>query len=855
MKTFTLFIATLLCMFTYTKGFALSSDDKVAHITFEAETNGKKIYFQSESDTIHGYQEVKPGETITLQLEKPAYYYYMGSNNNMSTVFVTPGSTSRIEEKNGKISFEGDNAAINQFILQHSSVIKIPDNIAMYSNEWLELQHKKVEESVEALKASSLPADFKRIHEYYYKYAFLNQLLTGPAMMRMFMKKEINLPANYYDDVRNNRYEDAALLYYPKWFTVMRESMETLEKAGEWQPDPTNFLAQYAARISNNEVKSVFLLRYLKQILKAGYSDDFPTYLSVAKSSVPTHSEKFLQELSQLEKQYNALKAQYSNITRGNAAPAFTANDINGKTYSSTDYAGKILVLDFWFSGCIPCKAEMPYMEKLAEKMKGENIQFFTLSLDTGEQLLKTWKSLVKDKNGATLQLNVPDGFKSEIAKHYGIRSVPRIVIIDQQGKIVDAFAKRPSDPKLYQQLLKLLNKKESGTLTKEKATAAMMAVRNAETAAQKEEMLKDFMAQVKREKADFAYPMMNMMLSFTIEALYAEGNQEKAEAYLANIQESPFKRDILAISGINRLENSNFEIAVGLLDRSIRMTIEGKDENTLSKEEKDKYYQILSFYVEALIKANRIQEAIPYAKKAYESSNKQDYSINDCYATTLIYEKKFSEAAPMLETFVRMGKATPQQIDWLKQTYIQKNGKEKGFDQYLNELKSEFRNALQEKLTQGMVNEPAPLFTLHNMDGKEVSLASLKGKVVVLDFWATWCGPCKASFPAMQETINRFADNKEVVFLFINTLESKKNPQETVRKYMNDKGYTFNVVFDVKDPNTNKFPIMENYKAKGIPAKFIIDKKGNIRFKPVGFSGSNEETVEELSAMIKALL
>ena len=71
MKTFTLFIATLLCMFTYTEGFALSSDSKAAHITFKAETNGKKIYFQSESDTIYGYQEVKPGETYD-DLEKTA---------------------------------------------------------------------------------------------------------------------------------------------------------------------------------------------------------------------------------------------------------------------------------------------------------------------------------------------------------------------------------------------------------------------------------------------------------------------------------------------------------------------------------------------------------------------------------------------------------------------------------------------------------------------------------------------------------------------------------------------------------------------------------------------------------------
>lgn len=842
-------------MVTYAEGFASPlNGHKDAHISFAAETSGKKIYFQSESDTIHGYQEVETGETVTLPLEQPAYYYYMASDSKTYTLFVTPGSKSRIVEKGGEVSFEGDNAEINRFIKQHPAFVRIPEGIAMYSSEWLDFQHNLVAKSIQELKASGLPTEFIRIHEYYYKYTFLNQLLTGPATMRMFMKVEPDLPANYYEDVKKNRYEDAAILYYPKWFTVMRESMETLEKAGEWEADPTTFLAQYAARIADNEVKSAFLIRFLKQILRAGYSEDYPTYLSVVKAAVPEHSEAFLRELAQLEKQYNGMKAQYSTITRGNVAPAFTAVDINGKSYSSADYTGKVLVLDFWFSGCIPCKAEMPYMEKLAEKLKGENIQFFTLSLDTGEQLLKAWKALVKDDNGATLQLNVPNGFKSELAKHYGIRSVPRIVIIDQQGKIVDAFAKRPSDPKLYRQLLKLLNKEEADTLTKEKATAAMRELMHAETAAQKEDLMKKFMEQVKRENATFAYPITNMMLSFTIQAFYTEGKPEKAENYLDNINAPAFKRDVLAIAGSKCFENGDFSTSADLSNKALRLTIEGKDVNNLSKEEKDKYNMILSLYVQALTKANRIEEAVPYAKDAYELSNKQDYSINDCYAATLVYEKKFNDAVPLLESFVRMGKASPQHTEWLKQAYVQKNGKEKGFDRYLDAMKADYRKSLQEKLAKEQVNEPAPLFSLRNMDGKEVSLASLKGKVVVLDFWATWCGPCKASFPAMQETINRFADNKEVAFLFINTLESKKNILETVRKYMTDKGYSFNVVFDKQDAN-KKHPVIESYKAKGIPAKFIIDKEGNIRFKPVGFSGSDEETVEELSAMIKTLL
>ena len=96
-------------------------------------------------------------------------------------------------------------------------------------------------------------------------------------------------------------------------------------------------------------------------------------------------------------------------------------------------------------------------MEKLADDMQGENIVFIAMSVDTGDELMALWREMVKDKRGAELQLNLPGGFKSDLVKKYLIHGVPRIVIVDKEGKIVDANAKRPSDLKLRMLLERLI--------------------------------------------------------------------------------------------------------------------------------------------------------------------------------------------------------------------------------------------------------------------------------------------------------------------------------------------------------------------------------------------------------------
>jgi peroxiredoxin len=114
--------------------------------------------------------------------------------------------------------------------------------------------------------------------------------------------------------------------------------------------------------------------------------------------------------------------------------------------------------------------------------------------------------------------------------------------------------------------------------------------------------------------------------------------------------------------------------------------------------------------------------------------------------------------------------------------------------------------------------------FKLKDLNGKEVSLSDFKGKKVLLNFWATWCPPCKAEMPDI-EKLYQETKNSDLVILAVNLGEDK----QTVKSFMDKNKYNFNILLDSEKSAAIKYNIAS------IPTSFFIDENGTIISKKIG--------------------
>lgn len=130
-------------------------------------------------------------------------------------------------------------------------------------------------------------------------------------------------------------------------------------------------------------------------------------------------------------------------LRKGRPSPDFDFEDIDGKHYSLKDFRGRYIYIDCWATWCVPCKGELPHLQKLEETFKGMNIAFVSISCDKDRA---KWAAMVKEQNLGGYQLC--GGEDNEFLRKYRVQSIPRFIFLGPDGRIIDPDMTRPSDPK-----------------------------------------------------------------------------------------------------------------------------------------------------------------------------------------------------------------------------------------------------------------------------------------------------------------------------------------------------------------------------------------------------------------------
>lgn len=177
---------------------------------------------------------------------------------------------------------------------------------------------------------------------------------------------------------------------------------------------------------------------------KAKLDPSFAKMFNMILESNSAALDKYYIQMSESKKMNNSI------------APNFDYENAKGGKTSLESMKGKYVYIDVWATWCGPCRAEIPSLKAIEEKFHDKNIAFVSISVDENKDHEK-WLTFVNEKQLGGIQLFADNNWASDFIKAFNINSIPRFILIDPSGNVIDSNASRPSDPRLESKLRTLL--------------------------------------------------------------------------------------------------------------------------------------------------------------------------------------------------------------------------------------------------------------------------------------------------------------------------------------------------------------------------------------------------------------
>ena len=412
-------------------------------VNLQNEANDYVAFLNGVSlDTIH--LEAGKGEHwIDLN---SAHYYQLKGTAFYADLFVKPGDTLVIDadasDYVNSASITGNSSEENT-VLQALQVVKGEQQSAFVglSNEEETAFADTLKAQLQAREAlwanKELDADFVK----------MESLKKDLAEVAMWMKYNVYHPYmtkdTTYETSEAIKAKVASLDPNKKEYLSVLDAMATfsdaidfkLQQEKEWEDYAAYQMAKFdlaTSWITDDEVREKLNFYLLKNHIKYSGIDDVQANLTAFIDS--SQNEEMKTEL-------NELAAPWRLIAKGEMSTDLAMVNMAGESVNLSDFKGKYVYIDFWATWCGPCKAEIPFLESLQEEFVEENVAFVSISVDKTQE---PWKKMVKEKDLKGFQLHAAES-NTKIKEVYRVFSIPRFMILDPEGKIVDSNADRPS--------------------------------------------------------------------------------------------------------------------------------------------------------------------------------------------------------------------------------------------------------------------------------------------------------------------------------------------------------------------------------------------------------------------------
>jgi thiol-disulfide isomerase/thioredoxin len=372
-------------------------------------------------------------------------YYTVRYGRNRASLYLSQGDSLNISTDglkfNDEMTFTGNGTAPNSYLakkLSEGGNLNFQEVYAIEEADFLKkLDELKTEALTRLTDAKDLSKEFVALEKESINYEYLANLARYPSYHPYFAKKEdYKASENLLDALDKVDYDNEA--------------------------DYRNF-DSYQQIVSQHYMKAYYedslkveSINTIKGIKSQNIKDALANEIAYDISPSGKHNEKIFSTIKEIAKNEKTLKQvtekynKVQNLVTGKSSPSFDYENNAGGTTSLADLKGKYVYIDVWATWCGPCIGEIPSLKKVEKEYHGKNIEFVSISIDQ-KDAYETWKSMIKNRKLGGIQLMADAAWKSQFVTDYAIEGIPRFILVDPNGNIVNADAPRPSSPKLIE--------------------------------------------------------------------------------------------------------------------------------------------------------------------------------------------------------------------------------------------------------------------------------------------------------------------------------------------------------------------------------------------------------------------